>query len=340
LLAAGRAAGRLNGQRHGQARRILGIALHAGQFIYCGFSFCFVERAVATLNYHHLRYFWAIAHERNLTRAAQRLNVSQSALSIQLRQLEDRLGQKLFDREQRQLKLTEAGRIALDYADTIFRAGDELVSLLRHSGSRGRAVLRIGSVATLSRNFQLALLKPLLDRADVELVIHSGTLRELLAQLAAHTLDLVLSNVAVPRDAATGWHSHLIAQQPVSLVGRPTASRKRFRFPQDLAGARVVLPGAASSMRAAFDLLLDQAGVRPVVVAEVDDMAMLRLLARECDALTLVPPVVVRDELRARVLVERCRIPQIAESFFAISPRRRFPNPLLRELLAAQPERR
>jgi LysR family transcriptional activator of nhaA len=194
-------------------------------------------------------------------------------------------------------------------------------------------------VATLSRNFQLALLKPLLDRADVELVIHSGTLRELLAQLAAHTLDLVLSNVAVPRDAATGWHSHLIAQQPVSLVGRPGKTRKRFRFPQDLAGARVVLPGVASSMRAAFDLLIDQAGVRPVVVAEVDDMAMLRLLARECDALTLVPPVVVRDELRARVLVERCRIPQIAESFFAISPRRRYPNPLLRELLATPPAR-
>lgn len=288
---------------------------------------------MAALNYHHLRYFWAIAHERNLTRAAQRLNVSQSALSIQLRQLEDRLGQRLFERENRQLRLTEAGRIALEYADTIFRAGDELVSLLKGKAGRSRSVLRVGSVATLSRNFQLALLKPLLARADVELVLHSGSLRELLAQLAAHTLDLVLSNVAVPRDAATGWHSHLIARQPVSLVGRPTRSRKRFRFPQDLDGARIVLPGVASSMRAAFDLLTDQAGVRPQIVAEVDDMAMLRLLARECDALTLLPPVVVRDELRARTLVERCRVPQIEEGFYAISPSRRFPNPLVREIL-------
>jgi LysR family transcriptional activator of nhaA len=289
---------------------------------------------MTALNYHHLRYFWAIAHERNLTRAAQRLNVSQSALSIQLRQLEERLGQRLFERENRQLRLTEAGRMALEYADTIFRAGDELVSLLKGKAGRSRAVLRIGSVATLSRNFQLALLKPLLARSDVELVLHSGSLRELLAQLAAHTLDLVLSNVAVPRDAATGWHSHLIAQQPVSLVGRPTRARSRFRFPNDLDGARVVLPGVASSMRAAFDLLIDQAGVRPLIVAEVDDMAMLRLLARECDALTLVPPVVVRDELRARTLVERCRIPQIQESFYAISPSRRFPNPLVRDILA------
>jgi LysR family transcriptional activator of nhaA len=288
------------------------------------------------LNYHHLRYFWAIAHERNLTRAAQRLHVSQSALSIQLRQLEERLGQKLFERSGRRLALTEAGRIALDYADTIFRAGDELVGLLQGCGGADRQPLRIGAVATLSRNFQLALLRPLIGRPDIELVLHSGSLRELLAQLGAHTLDLVLSNVAVPRDAGRPWHSHLIAQQPVSLVGKPQASRRRFRFPEDLRDAPLVLPGAANSLRASFDLLMDEAGIRPTIVAEVDDMAMLRLIARESDALTLVPPVVVRDELRAKLLVERCRIPQITESFFAISPSRRFPNPLVRELLATR----
>jgi LysR family transcriptional activator of nhaA len=129
-------------------------------------------------------------------------------------------------------------------------------------------------------------------------------------------------------------HSHLIAQQPVSLVGRPTRSRKPFRFPDDLRDTPVVLPGVMSSVRAAFDLLLDQASIRPVVVAEIDDMAMLRLIAREADALTLVPPVVVRDELRSRTLVERCRIPQLRESFYAIVPSRRFPHPLVRELLA------
>lgn len=288
------------------------------------------------LNYHHLRYFWAIAHERNLTRAAQRLHVSQSALSIQLRQLEERLGQKLFERSGRRLVLTEAGRIALDYADTIFRAGDELVGLLQGRGAAGRQPLRIGAVATLSRNFQFALLRPLIDRPDIELVLHSGSLRDLLAQLDAHTLDLVLANVDVPRDAGRHWHSHLIAQQPVSLVGKPQASRRRFRFPDDLHDAPVVLPGSASSLRASFDLVMDEAGIRPKIVAEVDDMAMLRLIARESDALTLLPPVVVHDELRARLLVERCRIPQITESFFAISPSRRYPNPLVRELLATR----
>jgi len=265
--------------------------------------------------------------------------VSQSALSVQLRQIEERLGHPLFERGNRRLTLTEAGRIALDYADTIFRTGDELVSTLKGTAASGPAALRVGAVATLSRNFQLEWLRPLLDRDDVEVVLRSGSLRELLAQLSAHTLDVVLSNSAEPRDAATPWHSHPVGEQPVSLVGRPVRGGRRLKFPEDLRTVPVVLPGAQSSMRAAFDLLLDQAGIRPKVLAKVDDMAMLRLMARECHGLTLVPPVVVQDELRQKILVERARIPEIRESFYAITPSRRFPNPLLRALMSPRTAR-
>jgi LysR family transcriptional activator of nhaA len=286
------------------------------------------------LNYHHLRYFWAIAHERSLTRAAERLHVSQSALSVQLRQLEEQLGHGLFERGRKRLALTESGRIALDYADTIFRAGDELVSTLQGLGAAGRHVLRIGAVTTLSRNFQLELLRPLLSRDDVEIVVRSGTLRELLAQLEAHTVDVVLANMAVPRDAHTRLYSHLLAEQPVSLVARPVRARRQFQFPDDLRDTPLIVPSLQSNIRVAFDLLLEQAGVRPRIVAEVDDMAMLRLLARESSGVTLVPPVVVQQELAERRLVERCRIPQIRETFYAITPSRRFPSPILRDLLA------
>jgi LysR family transcriptional regulator, transcriptional activator of nhaA len=291
---------------------------------------------MSQLNYHHLRYFWAIAQEQNLTRAAKRLHVSQSALSIQLRQLEARLGHDLFEREGRGLVLTEAGRITLDHAQRIFRTGDELLSLLHSGHFAERQILRIGAVATLSRNFQLELLRPMMTRPNLELVLRSGSLRELLAQLAAHTLDVVLSNLPVQRDADNAMHAHLIAQQPVSLVGKPRkgrAAKQPFVFPDDLRQMPVVVPSVGSELRAAFDLLLDQAGIRPTIVAEVDDMAMLRLFARESDAVTLVPPVVVRDELRNGVLVEYCRVPEVTENFYAITISRQFQNPLIRELL-------
>lgn len=284
------------------------------------------------LNYHHLRYFRAIAVEGNLTRAAEHLRLSPSALSIQLGQLEENLGQKLFERRNKRLELTEAGRIALDYAETIFRSGEEMLDALQHRTPERRQVLRVGAVATLSRNFQLELVRPLLGRPEVELVLRTGSLRELLAQLEAHTVDLVLSNLPVRRDADTGWHSHLLAEQEVSIVGRKVRGR-RFRFPESLRETPIVLPSLDSNVRAAFDLMMDQAGIRPTIAAEVDDMAMLRLIARETEGVTLVPPVVVRDELKSRTLVELHHIEQIRESFYAITPSRKFPNPLVRELV-------
>ncbi len=288
---------------------------------------------MAFLNYHHLRYFRAIANEGSLTRAAQRLNISQSALSTQLRSLEESLGQALFHRQNKSLVLTEAGHIALDYAQSIFRSGEELVDVLQNQASGCRHILRVGAVATLSRNFQISLLRPLIGRSDVELIIRSGNLRDLLAQLRAHMLDVVLSNLPVHRDAETDWHSHLLDEQPVSLVGQRTRARKKFRFPADLRTTPLVLPSLDSNIRVAFDLVLEQLGIRPTIAAEVDDMAMLRLLALEGAGLALVPPVVVRGELDSGLLTERHRIEGIRESFYAITPSRRFPNPVLRELL-------
>jgi len=288
---------------------------------------------MAFLNYHHLRYFRAIATEGSLTKAALHLNLSQSALSVQLRSLEENLGQPLFERKHKALVLTEAGQIALEYADSIFRSGEELTDLLQNRDRRSRGFLRVGAASNLSRNFQLNFLRPLIKRDDVELIIHSGTLRELLAQLQTHTLDVVLSNTPVRRDTDIGWHSHLLDEQSVSLVGHKTRGMKPFRFPEDLRTTPIVLPSLESSIRAAFDVIMDQNGIRPIIAAEVDDMAMLRLVARETNGVTLVPPVVVRDELERGALVERHKFPQIKECFYAVTPSRRFPNALLRELM-------
>ena len=143
------------------------------------------------LNYHHLRYFRAIAQEGNLTRAAGHLRISPSALSTQLAQLEESLGQRLFDRSNKRLLLTEAGHIALDYAETIFRTGEELYDTLKHRVPKQRQVLRIGAVTTLSRNFQLELVRPLLNRSDIELVLRTGALRDLLRSVFAIPDDVL-----------------------------------------------------------------------------------------------------------------------------------------------------
>lgn len=288
------------------------------------------------LNFNHLRYFWAVAHQGNLTRAAERLNLSQSALSVQIQKLERQMGHPLFERVGRRLVLTEAGQIALDYADTVFEQGEELLSTLRGQPAASRPVLRVGALTTLSRNFQLEFLRPLVGRPDVELIVRSGNIRDLLAQLEAHEIDVVLANSAAPRDARSLLRNHLLAEQPVSLVGRPRAkSARRFRFPEDLRTEPLLLPSLDSDIRVAFDRVLERAGIRPVILAEVDDMAMLRLLAREREGVTLVPPIVVRDELKSRVLVEHCRIAGVTENFYAIVMKRRFPNQLLLDVLNA-----
>ncbi len=288
---------------------------------------------MARLNFHHLHYFWAVAREGHLTRAAGQLNVSQSALSAQIKQLEGQFGQALFTRQGRALELTEAGRVALAYADTIFAAGNELMATLRDGQRLERQVLRVGAVATLSRNFQENFVRPLLQRADVELVLQSGSMTELLARLSVHTVDVVLSNSPVQADANHPWRCRRIARQPVSLVGRPRAAGQAFRYPQELAEVPLLLPGRDNEIRAGFDLMCEQAGLRCRVLAEVDDMAMMRLLARDTDAVALLPAVVVRDELLGGVLQEYAVVPHLFESFYAITVQRHFEPPLLKALL-------
>jgi len=127
--------------------------------------------------------------------------------------------------------------------------------------------------------------------------------------------------------------ARFLTEQPVSLVGKRVARQKPFRFPDDVRTTPIVLPSLDSNIRSAFDLELERAGIRPIIAAEVDDMAMLRLLARDTHTVTLVPPVVVKDELRQGILVEHYQFPQINESFYAITPSRRFPNQILRKLI-------
>ena len=288
---------------------------------------------MSQLNYNHLRYFWAVAHEGNLTRTAERLNVSQSALSIQIKKLEAQVGHALFERRGKQLILTEAGRVALDHADTIFATGDELMGTLGQRSGQIRQVIRVGSLATLSRNFQLGFLRPVVTLPDVEVVLRSGGLADLLRELEALRLDVVLVNQVPQRDSATPWISHKLADQQVSLVGTPGRVGETSDLKTLLADNPIILPSLESGVRTSFDALADRLGVRPRIAAEVDDMAMIRLMAREDVGLAVVPPIVVNDELKNGLLQEASRLPGLQETFYAVTQARRFPNPLVKQLL-------
>ena len=285
------------------------------------------------MNLHHLRLFRAVASEGSLTGAARKLNLSQSALSTQIKALEASLGHDLFERRGRGLLLTEAGRIALDHADAIFRTADDLMATMRETG-RARRALRIGALATLSRNFQMEFLRPLVGRTEVEVILKSGGQAELLRGLELLALDVVLTNFAPARDPESTWLIHAIADQPVSLIGTTArVGRSARTLPELLAQEPLILPAKDTGLRAAFDALAARLGVTPIVAAEADDMAMLRLLAREDAGLAVIPPIVVRDELAAGVLVEATQLEGIHEQFLAVTRQRRFPHPLLQELL-------
>lgn len=285
------------------------------------------------LNFKHLKYFWTVAHEGSLTRASIVLHISTPALSVQIQKLEEQLGHTLFDRKGRQLVLNEAGRVALDYADTIFTAGADLLGSMRGIDARAKKIIRIGAMATLSRNFQASFLSPLLTRDDLDIVVRSDGLSVLLKALEDLQLDILLVNTPPTVSHDIPWLTHLIDEQPVSIVGSPQRVNADSDIKELLTTQPLILPSEASSIRNNFDAWLDRMNISPRIVAEVDDMAMIRLLARADHGVAVVPPIVVRDELDSGRLVEAKHFDALTESFYAITLKRRFDNPLVRELL-------
>ena len=287
------------------------------------------------LNYHHLRYFREVAHQGNLTRTAEHVNLSQSALSMQIKQLEERLGHQLFDRVGRSLKLTEVGRMTLDYADRIFGTGEELVATLDRNRDE-RPPLRVGAVSTLSRNVQIRFLTPVLGRSDVELILKSGSEEELVEALRALAIDVLLTTEPPRGIYGTDMTAHRLAEQPVGLHGAP----ERMTHPnlRDLLEKEPLIVPTDSVIRRGFDSLVARMQITPKLFADVDDMAMVRLLARAGAGVAIAPDVVLADEIASGRIVTAPFTLDIAESFYAVTVQRSFPHPLLAELLPVSEE--
>ncbi|MFK8081020.1 MAG: LysR family transcriptional regulator [Granulosicoccus sp.] len=283
-----------------------------------------------TLNYHHLRYFREVAHEGNLSRAATRLNVSQSALSIQIKSLEDRLGHSLFERIGRGLVLTEVGRITLDHADRIFGVGAELLATLDQNTSV-LPTLKLGAVSTISRNFVIGFLKPAIRHGELDIVLRSGSMPALLESLKTLALDVVLSTEIPPAEYGGDFAAQRIAEQKIGIHGIP----ERLDYPslkKMLESEPLIVP-TESAIRTAFESLVARLRISPRIVASVDDMAMVRLLAREGTGLAVAPAVVVADEVASGKLATAPFKINVVEPFYAVTMNRKYPHPSLAMLL-------
>ncbi|GFE66947.1 LysR family transcriptional regulator [Litoreibacter roseus] len=282
------------------------------------------------LNYHHLRYFREVAVEGHLGRAADRLNLSQSALSIQIRTLEDRLGYPLFDRVGRTLVLTAAGRIALDHADRIFSVGEDLLASLQQNAA-ARPPLRVGALSTLSRNFQLQFLRPLLASDACRIVLRSGNTKTLLKDLEMFALDVVLTTEVPQTGLTSTFAAQRITEQSVGIHGSPARMGHRS-LKSMLANEPLILP-TESVIRAGFENLVAKLDIRPRIAAYVDDMAMVRLLAREDAGLAIAPSVVLADEIASGRVTTAPFDLDITEPFYAVTVSREFPHEELKNLL-------
>jgi LysR family transcriptional activator of nhaA len=286
---------------------------------------------VRRLNYQHLLYFWTVVREGSITQASEVLHLSAPAISAQLKTLEARLGEKLLEKSGRTLAPTEAGQVVYRYAEEIFGLGRDLLATLaqRPTGRPLRFVVGIDDV--LPKEIAYRLLDPALRIVQpVRLVCHEGTLERLTVDLAAHDVDVVLSDAPMSPRLDIRAYNHPLGRCDVLWMGPKALAKKMLRsFPQSLNGARILLPTDDTAIRRSLDQWLDRRDVRPVPIAEFEDYALLREFARAGHGIAPVPAVLAgqfHDRYGFEIIG---RAEGVEAQFFAISLERKIRHPAL-----------
>ncbi len=295
---------------------------------------------VATLNYRHLEYFWHVAREGGVTAASRVLHVSQPAISTQLRKLERALGEELFHRHGRTMVLTEVGRVVYRYADEIFKIGRDLTDAVHGRSGKGPLRLTVGVVGSVAKLLAHRLVMPVLTEFEhLRLELTSGQPEELFAALAVHNLDLLLSDSPLPATVHVKAYNHFLGECDVVLMGAPSvASRYREGFPECLENGPILMPGLDSHLHRRLLRWYRDQGLRPRVVAEITDGAVLKVFGQRGLGMFAVP-MAVEAEVARQYEVERVAVLEgVRQRYYAISVERRILNPAVAAITTAARE--
>jgi LysR family transcriptional regulator, transcriptional activator of nhaA len=281
------------------------------------------------LNYHHLLYFWTVAREGSVTRACEKLHLTQPTISAQLRQLEKSLGAKLFERQGRRLVLTDTGRAALQYADEIFALGQEMQEVVAGRPVHRPLPIKVGIPDALPKLIAFRILEPVFRMPEkVQLHCAEGNLETLYADMAAHQLDLVLSDSPAAPGIRLRAFSHLLGESTTTVFGTaPLAATFAKKFPQSLSDAPILLPGPGTLLKRTLDQWFDDRKIRPQVVAEIQDGALTKTFGSAGLGLFVAPSAIEKEvcaQYKVRVIG---RLEEVKERFYVITPERRIKHP-------------
>jgi LysR family transcriptional activator of nhaA len=252
------------------------------------------------LNYHHLRYFWTVAKEGSLARAAERMRVSQPSISEQIHELEAVLGEKLFRREGRSNKLTDAGQMVFGYAEEIFALGSELLNTVKQRPGAKTIRLYVGVADSFPKLVTNEILKPVFSMPrTVHVICREGKLEDLLAQLAAHRLDLVLADEPASSGVKFKTFSYSLGTSGVMFCAeKKLAAKLRRGFPRSLHNAPALLPAENAALRRALEAWLRGQNLKPDVIAEFEDLALMKVMAAEGRGFIAIPTLAAKDALK------------------------------------------
>ena len=282
-----------------------------------------------SLNFKHLRYFWVVAANGTIARASEILHITPQTISGQLRELEEQLDAKLFQKSGRNLVLTDTGRVVFSYADEMFRLGNELQDVLRGHIPGAALTLTVGIAMVVPKLLAYRVLKPVLELQDpVRLVCLEAPLADLLADLSVHKLDLVLADSPLSPTMNIRAYNHPLGSSGISFfAGRSVARRYTARFPQSLDGAPMLMPTASSALRRMLDQWFEGEGLKPLVVAEFEDRALMKAFGEAAAGIFTSPTAVEVDVIEKYGVRVIGRTDDIAENFYAISTERRIKHP-------------